>query len=263
MGILNITEDSFSDGGKFLSENSIRQKISQLVTEGADLLDIGACSTRPGSTPPPATLEGERLTLGISIAREMYKDLWISADTYRSGVAELALEAGANMINDVSGGSMDKEMIPFIANQGVPYVLGHIQGTPEDMQLNPQYKDVVLEVNTFFQSMISVLEGLNHRQIILDPGFGFGKTILHNFELLKSLPAFSTLGYPVCCGLSKKSMIGRITGAPPSLLVNGTTVLNTLALAGNASILRVHHPKEAKEAVSLFLNTQYPGHGII
>jgi dihydropteroate synthase len=256
MGILNITSDSFYDGGKYLNEAEWLAQAQKMITEGADIIDIGAYSTRPGAQNVSEETEIERLTTTIKSVRKAFPEVLISADTFRSKVAEKAIEAGANIINDISGGTMDEKMFETIAKLNVPYVLMHIQGTPATMQANPTYENVTKEVMSFFEERIALLEKLGLKKVILDLGFGFGKSIEHNYELLQNLEQFQKFGLPVLAGISRKSMIYKLLNISQKESLNGTTILNTIAVQKGAKLLRVHDVKEAKEVVSLhtFLN---------
>ncbi|HRH23628.1 MAG TPA: dihydropteroate synthase [Candidatus Magasanikbacteria bacterium] len=251
MGILNITPDSFFDGGKYTDEQTILTQVQTMITEGATIIDVGAVSTRPGADEVSEEEELKRLIGAIRIIRKNYSDLIISVDTCRASVAKEAIRAGADMINDISGGEYDPNMFATIAELQVPYVLMHMQGTPRDMQQNPQYTDVVKEVYLFFKHKAEQLTALGVRDIILDPGFGFGKTLKHNYQLLKHLSLFSELGYPILVGVSRKSMINKVLGTTPDCALNGTTALHTLAIMNGARILRVHDVLEAREVVKL------------
>lgn len=251
MGILNITPDSFYDGGKYTTEKEWMQKAEEIVSEGGRIIDLGAISTRPGSKEVSEKEEQERLLPALKSIRKKFPDTTISVDTYRSSIAKIAVEEGADMINDISGGTMDDKMFSTISKLKVPYVLMHIKGTPQDMQQNPDYDDVIEEIATFFRDRILKLNDLGFDDIILDPGFGFGKSISHNYRLLRKLRAFSVMGYPVVAGLSRKSMINRVLNVKPDEALNGTTILNTIALMNGANILRVHDVKEAVEAIAL------------
>lgn len=251
MGILNITPDSFFDGGRYTNEKSIIEQVEKMLSEGATIVDIGANSTRPGAEEVSENEELERLLPVIKNIRKRYNKVIISADTFRSAVARKAFDAGADIINDVSGGTLDNNMFATVADVKAPYILMHMQGTPKNMQKDPQYTDVVVEVKSFFQKKIQQLNNAGVQQIIIDPGFGFGKTVSHNFTLLKNLKEFGSFGYPVLAGLSRKSMVNKVLGTLPADALNGTTVLNTLALLNGASILRVHDVKEAIETIKL------------
>ncbi len=251
MGILNITSDSFYDGGKYLQPDAYLAQAVKMVGEGADILDIGAYSTRPGAAEVDEATEKERLTSAIIDIRKHFPELLISADTFRASVAKKAIEAGANIINDISGGTMDEAMFDTIAELDVPYILMHIKGTPQTMQTDPQYKNVTLEVKEFFRERMAILNKKGVKKIILDPGFGFGKTIEHNYQLLGEMDQFQELGLPVLAGISRKSMIYKLLNIKAEESLNGTSVLNTFALQKAAKILRVHDVKEAQEVITL------------
>lgn len=251
MGILNVTPDSFFDGGKFTSEIQWLEHTQQMIEEGADIIDIGAYSTRPGATNVPEQDEMERLVKVIKSVRKQFPELLISADTFRASIASKAIDAGANIINDISGGTMDDAMFSTIAKLKVPYILMHIQGTPKTMQEKPQYINVTDEVFAFFTSKLKELKDLGVSKVILDPGFGFGKTLEHNYQLLENLEKFNSIGLPVLVGFSRKSMVCKLLKVKPEEGLNGTSVLNTISLEKGAKILRVHDVKEAKEAVMI------------
>lgn len=251
MGILNVTPDSFFDGGKYLEESHWLEQTTKMVEAGAAIIDIGACSTRPGSPQPSETEELERLIKVIKSVRKAHPQTLISVDTYRAVVAEQAIYAGANIINDISGGTLDAQMFETVAKLKVPYVLMHIQGNPQTMQENPVYTDVVEEVTAFFEENLKKLNALGVLQVILDPGFGFGKTVEHNYELLKNLEKFQKFKLPVLAGLSRKSMVNKLLNINSKDSLNGTSILNTIAVQNGAKILRVHDVKEAIEVVKI------------
>jgi len=252
MGILNVTPDSFFDGGHYETETAIIGRIHQIVEEGAGIIDIGAYSTRPGAAAVAQEEELSRLAPAVELVRKYYPSVPVSIDTFRSGVArEIWHCLGEVIVNDISGGTMDPEMFGFIAESRLPYIMMHIQGTPQTMQKNPVYRDVVKEVYRFFEERTERLRAAGTDNIVLDPGFGFGKTLAHNYELMNHLDAFHELGYPLLVGISRKSMICRLLEKTPADALNGTTVLNTVALLKGASILRVHDVKEAVEAVKI------------
>jgi dihydropteroate synthase len=251
MGILNITPDSFYDGGWYGSIDEQLKQTEKMIRDGAGIIDIGAVSTRPGAKEICEVTEVERLYSSLKAVRHNFPDVLISIDTYRSNVARIAVEMGADIINDIYGGLFDEEMPATIARLNVPYIMMHMKGNPMTMQENPVYGDVVGEISYFFDAQAKKLNELGFHKIILDPGFGFGKTVAHNFEILARLGEFRSLGYPVMAGLSRKSMVNRPLGILPAEALNGTTVLNTIALLKGASILRVHDVKEAVEAVKL------------
>lgn len=252
MGILNVTPDSFYDGGHYETETAIIGRIHQIVEEGAGIIDIGAYSTRPGAAMVDKKEELARLAPAVELVRKYYPSVPVSIDTFRSEVArEIYHCLGEVIVNDISGGTMDTEMFGFIAETRLPYVMMHIQGTPQTMQKNPVYRDVTKEVYRFFEERTDLLRAAGMENIILDPGFGFGKTLDHNYELMNHLDLFQELGYPLLVGISRKSMISRLLETTPAEALNGTTVLNTVALMKGAAILRVHDVKEAVETVKI------------
>lgn len=252
MGILNVTPDSFYDGGKYVSEVKVIERIHQIVEEGAGIIDVGAYSTRPGAAFVDEKEELGRLSWAVELIRKYYPEMAVSIDTFRAKVAEEIITClGPVIVNDISGGTMDDGMFEMVAKTGVPYIMMHIQGTPQTMQKNPVYQDVVAEVRDFFTERIEKLNALGFDNIILDPGFGFGKTLAHNYELMNHMEIYQELGYPVLVGISRKTMIYKLLGGTAQDALNGTTVLNTIALMKGANILRVHDVKEAREAVVL------------
>ncbi|MGY6561253.1 MAG: dihydropteroate synthase [Luteibaculaceae bacterium] len=251
MGILNVTPNSFFDGGLYLKEDSALRQVEEMVNQGASFVDIGGCSTKPGSVPPSVQEEIERVIPVITKVREHFPSVFISVDTYRTEVLIEAAKAGVHLINDVSAGSLSAHYFETVAKLGLPYCLMHMQGSPENMQKSPAYQDVVTEVNYFFSEKLALLHRLGVKDIMLDPGFGFGKTIAHNYQMLKHLDHFSIHEKPILVGVSRKSMICKALEIAPSDALNGTTALNMLALNKGASILRVHDVKEAVECVKL------------
>jgi dihydropteroate synthase len=251
MAIINLTPDSFYDGGKYGEVNDVLRDAEEKIKQGADILDIGAASSRPNAKEIDGAEEWKRLEQPLKALREKFPDTFISVDTYRSEIAERSAEYGADIINDISGGNFDKEMFSAVSKLQIPYVLMHIQGTPQTMQIDPQYGDVVYEVKSEFEKKLAEFKKLNFNKLILDPGFGFGKNTEHNFQLLKQLPQFCELGFPVLAGVSRKSMINKVIKTNPVTALNGTTVLNTIALLNGANILRVHDVTEAKQAIDL------------
>lgn len=251
MGIINATPDSFYQGSRHMSADSILQQADRMLTDGADILDIGGQSTRPGSEPVEAVEELQRVIEGIDAIHHRFPAAIISIDTYYSLVAKEAVSAGASMVNDISGGSMDETFIPVVAALGVPYVLMHMKGTPNNMHQSARYTNVTREVLDYFIQKKKSLQDAGIRDIIIDPGFGFGKTMAHNFELLNNLPVFKMLDCPVLLGVSRKSTIYKTLGTTAEEALNGTTVLNTIGVMNGANILRVHDVKEAKEVVKL------------
>ena len=252
MGIINATPDSFFGGSRFNEANEIMAEVEKMLHEGADIIDIGGQSTRPGSELIPADEELKRVVPAIKLIIEKFPEAFISIDTFYSKVAKAAVDAGASIVNDISAGTMDEKMIETVARLKVPYVLMHMKGTPQTMQQNPTYENVTREILDFFIAKTHDLKKAGVLDILIDPGFGFGKTIDHNFELLKNLSVFKMLDKPILAGISRKSTIYKTLNIPVSEALNGTTVLNTIALMNGASILRVHDVKEAKEAVTLF-----------
>jgi dihydropteroate synthase len=253
MAVINTTPDSFFDGGRYNSTDSALKRAETALSEGADILDIGGASSRPGAQDVPPEEEIRRVVPVIEAVRMNFPDAVVSVDTWRAAVAREAVQAGARILNDISAGSMDDELLPAAAELKVPYVLMHIQGTPATMQRNPHYDDVVTEVLDFFIRKVEYLHTLGIYDIILDPGFGFGKTVEHNFTLLKNMHVFGrVLQLPVLAGLSRKSMICRTLNIKPADALNGTTALNMVALQQGASFLRVHDVREAAEVIKLY-----------
>ena len=254
MGILNLTPDSFYDGGRYNLADSAVQRATQLREEGASILDIGALSTRPNAKEVCEYEEWERLREILPLIRKEFPDILISVDTYRSGIAEKAVTEGADIINDISGGRFDNNMAAKIAEIKVPYIIMHIQGTPQTMQKNPKYENVLAGVDRFLKDQIAKLKSYGvDKNLILDPGFGFGKTVDHNFQLLHGIRHLKKNGFPILVGLSRKSMINKVLGTKPENALNGTTALHMLALQNGADILRVHDVKPAVETVKLYL----------
>lgn len=251
MGILNATPDSFFKNSRFSTTDSILQKAEMMMKDGAVILDIGGQSTRPNSEEVGYDDELKRVIPAIEAVKSRFPDVFISIDTYYAKVAAAAVSAGADIVNDISACTIDPKMIETISTLQVPYVLMHMKGTPQTMQQLAVYDDVALEVLDFFIKKVSLLQAAGINDIILDPGFGFAKTIAHNFELLKKLEVFSSLDKPVLAGLSRKSFISKTLGITTENALNGTSVLNTISLLNGASILRVHDVKEAVEAIQL------------
>lgn len=251
MGIINITPDSFYEGDLATGLDGIVAKARQMVAEGASFLDIGGQSTRPGSDRLSAEVEAERVLPVIARLKAELPQAIISIDTYHAAVAQQAVEAGASMVNDIGAGLMDEAMLSAVAALQVPYICMHMQGRPETMQQNPLYNDVVTEVLDFFIERIAACRQAGIKDVVVDPGFGFGKTQAHNFALLKNLAAFNMLQCPLLAGLSRKGMVYKTLGITPAEALNGTTALHTLALQNGAHILRVHDVKEAMEVVKL------------
>jgi dihydropteroate synthase len=256
MGILNITPDSFYDGGKYSDDRAILHQTEKMLLEGADIIDIGAYSTRPNAIEISEEEELKRLIPSLKIIRTKFPNAIISVDTFRSKTAYLAINEGADLVNDISGGAMDEKMFEVIGNLNVPYTLMHIKGTPQTMQTNPEYRDVVKEVHDFLAKKINTLRNYSISQIIIDPGFGFGKKMEHNYSMLKALAVFKEFELPILVGISRKGMIYKALETKPEEALNGTTAANTIALMNGANILRVHDVKEAKEAIKIFNFTQ-------
>ena len=251
MGILNITPDSFFDGGKYKNESEILGQVEKMLFEGATFIDVGAYSSRPGAKHISEKQELQRIVPVIELLIKNFPEIIISIDTFRSAIARETIDAGAAIINDISGGKMDDNMFKTVANLRVPYILMHMLGTPQNMQLNPVYKDVTQEIISFFAEQICKLHQLEINDIIIDVGFGFGKTISHNYEILKNLSLFKSLNAPILAGISRKSMLYKTLNISAKEALNATTSANTIALLNGANILRVHDVKEAMEAVKI------------
>jgi dihydropteroate synthase len=251
MGILNLTTDSFFDGGEYLCEKQIIKRCRTMLDEGASIIDIGAQSSRPGATQVSAKDELKKLLPIIKLLKNNFPSIIISIDTFWAETAHETILAGSDIINDISAGNMDKEMFNVIARHNVPYIIMHMQGTPQDMQKNPTYNNVVNEVVNYFDEKIKELKSLNISTIIIDPGFGFGKTLEHNYQLLNNLDAFNKFNLPLLVGASRKSMIYNLLDTTAEKALNGTSVINTIALQNGANILRVHDVKEAKECIKI------------
>ena len=251
MGILNITPDSFYDGGLYKNENAILQQVEKMLLEGATFIDVGAYSSKPGAQHVSEKEELQRIMPVMHLLIKNFPEIVISVDTFRSKVAQETIQAGAALINDISGGRMDDNMFATVAKLQVPYILMHMLGTPQDMQINPVYKNVTTEIISFFAAQIYKLHQLKVNDVLIDVGFGFGKTKDHNFELLKNLELFKSLEAPILTGLSRKSMLYKTLGISAKEALNATTSANTIALLNGTNILRVHDVKEAIEAVKL------------
>ncbi len=251
MGILNVTPDSFYEGSRTNSDKQILQKASQMLEEGATILDIGGYSTRPNADDISIEEELNRVLPSINSIKKEFPNSIISIDTFRSKVAREAINAGADLINDVSGGTLDNQMFETVANLKVPYILMHMRGKPQTMQKMTDYENIIAEMITYFQDKITTLKLLGVEEIILDLGFGFAKTIDQNYFLLKNLAIFENLELPILAGLSRKSMIYKRLDIPVSEALNGTTILNTIAIQNGAKILRVHDVKEAMQIIQI------------
>ena len=251
MGILNITPDSFYAGSRFLNDESVIKAAAKMIEEGAAIIDIGGQSTRPGAEKISEKEEIERVVPAIEIIKTTFPDIFISIDTYYSSVANHAVKAGADMVNDISAGLLDTQMPAVVARLNVPIIAMHMKGDPQTMQKFTQYENIIKELIDYFTERIKQLESAGIKDIIIDPGFGFAKTIEQNFFLLSQMEAFRILNKPVLAGLSRKSMIYKTLHLTPEEALNGTSVLNTIALTKGASILRVHDVKEAAECIKL------------
>ncbi|MEN8137858.1 MAG: dihydropteroate synthase [Bacteroidota bacterium] len=252
MGILNITPDSFYSKSRFDENDIIIKQVKSMINDGMDIVDIGGYSSRPGAKHISEQEEVERVLPVIEIIHENFPDLAISIDTFRAKVAEKSVKTGAGIINDISAGEMDAKMFETVAGLKVPYIAMHMKGTPQNMQTDPVYSDIMTEILYYFSEKINRLHQLNVNDIILDPGFGFGKTVEHNYEILNKFELLHNTGLPILTGVSRKSMINRVLSTKPEDALNGTTVLNTIALTKGTQILRVHDVKEAKQAITLF-----------
>ncbi len=251
MGIINVTDDSFFASSRMSSVALAVKKAGEMLNDGASILDIGGCSTRPGCKVVDAETEKERVIPSIKAISEHFPGTEISVDTFRSEIAVMAADAGATIINDISGGDFDNDMFPAVASLGLPYILMHTKGMPDEMVSNAHYRDVTGEVAAHISRRIEKLRAIGFDNIIVDPGFGFAKDAVQNFRLMKDLGEFKKFGYPVLVGISRKGMIWKTLGITPDEALNGTTVLNTAALLHGADILRVHDVKEAVQAVKL------------
>ena len=251
MGILNVTPDSFFDGGKYKNEHDFLAQTEKMLNEGATFIDIGAYSSRPGAKHISEEEELQRMLPVVELLVKNFPEILISIDSFRSRVVEESVNAGAAIINDISGGKMDTNMFETVAKLQVPYIMMHMQGTPQNMQQNPQYENVVTEVLSFFAEQLFKLRQLKVNDVIIDVGFGFGKTVDQNYELLKNLSLFKKLDVPILTGVSRKSMLYKLLGTSAQEALNATTVANTIALLNGTHILRVHDVKEAVEAVTI------------
>ncbi|WP_430412246.1 dihydropteroate synthase [Kordia sp.] len=251
MGILNVTPDSFFDGGMYKDEYSIVSQVEKMLTDGATFIDIGAYSSRPNAPHVTELEEKQRLLPIVELILKQFPETLISVDTFRASVAKEAIEIGASIVNDISAGNLDDQMMETVGKLGVPYCMMHMQGTPKTMQENPSYDSVVKELLQYFSRKIAEAKSHKINDLIIDPGFGFGKTIAHNYEILNQLQVFKLLDFPLLAGVSRKSMIYKVLENSPQEALNGTSVLHTIALQNGASILRVHDVKEAVECVKL------------
>lgn len=256
MGILNVTPDSFYAGSRLENSDQILDRAAVMIRDGADILDVGGYSTRPGADIISPEEETNRVVNAIQLLTQRYPDVLISIDTFRSSVAEKAVEAGASMVNDVSGGEMDPRMFETVAHLRVPYILMHMRGTPQTMSTMTQYNNLLKDLTDYFHKKIHQLHALGVHDVIIDPGFGFAKTPEQNFELLRCLSYFTIFRLPILVGLSRKSMIWKTLDTNADNALNGTTALHMLALTNGARLLRVHDVREAKECITLFHRTQ-------
>lgn len=251
MGILNVTPDSFSDGGRYNLMDNALQHCEQMISDGADFIDIGGCSTRPNNAIATEQEELERVIPILKAVRTAFPKVLISIDTFRKNVAQACINEGAELINDISGGLFDAEMLPYIGQNHIPYVMMHCVGTPETMHQYALGGDIHQTVMDFFKRQCQILETYGEQQIILDPGIGFGKSLESNYQLLSNLERYRYDNLPILIGISRKSLINKVLGTTPQTAENGTTILNTIALLNGANILRVHDVKNAREAIEL------------
>jgi dihydropteroate synthase len=255
MGVINITPDSFYAGSRAMTDEDILAKAASMLSDGADIIDIGGFSSRPYARDVPHDEEKKRVLHAIKLVSAKFPAAIISIDTFRADIAyEAVKEYGAHIINDISGGEADRNMFSIAGELNVPYIMMHMKGEPSTMQKNPVYDDVVPDILKWFGNKIAVLRAAGVKDIIIDPGIGFGKTIKHNFEILRKLCDFKAAGLPLLVGVSRKSMIWKTLGITPGEALNGTSTLNTFALMGGADILRVHDVREAREVVRLFMH---------
>lgn len=252
MAVMNLTPDSFFEGSRVASNaQSVVDAAAKLLNKGADMLDLGGMSSRPGAEIIGEAEELDRVMPALEAVLKAFPEVPISVDTVRSGVAKAALEAGTSMINDISGGELDTEMLSLVGSYEAPYILMHMQGKPADMQKDPSYQDVVTEVFDYLQQKLQACREAGIKDVIIDPGFGFGKSLDHNYQLLAEFSAFRQLGCPLLAGISRKSMIYRLLGVEPEEALHGSTVAHTLALLGGAAFLRVHDPLPARQAIEV------------
>ncbi|MDA9242124.1 dihydropteroate synthase [Flavobacteriaceae bacterium] len=251
MGVLNVTPDSFYDGGIYSSEKKILKQVEKMVLDGADIIDVGGYSSKPGATPITIEEEEKRVIPIIKLIYKTFKERIISVDTFRSEISEKSINAGASIINDISGGDLDNNIYKIAGKYKTPYIIMHMRGNPSNMQNNPVYKNINYEIIKDLSKKIELAQSNGVCDIIIDPGFGFGKTIEHNYQILNNLKLYKILDKPILIGISRKSMIYKLLKTEPSKALNGTTVLNTIALINGANILRVHDVKEAKEVIKL------------
>ncbi|MDG1031618.1 MAG: dihydropteroate synthase [Flavobacteriaceae bacterium] len=252
MGILNVTPDSFYDGGVFSNEKKILHQVEKMILDGADIIDVGGYSSKPGAETIPLKEEEKRVIPIIKLINKTFDKTVISVDTFRSEIAEKSLSEGASIINDISGGDLDKNIYQIANKYRAPYIMMHMKGIPSNMQHNPKYENINYEIIKNLSLKIDSAEKKGVSDIIIDPGFGFGKTIQHNYQILNNIKLYTVLKKPILVGVSRKSMIYKLLESDPSEALNGTTSLNTIALINGANILRVHDVKEAKEVIKLY-----------
>ena len=255
MGILNLTPDSFYDGGKFKKITKIQNHVSKMIEDGMDILDIGGYSSKPGAKIISSKIEISRILPTLIFLRKTFPKLIISIDTFRSDVAKTCLDEGADIINDISSSELDEKMIKIISDFNCPYIMMHMRGNPQNMQKSPEYKDVVIELINYLAKKVKFARDNGIVDLVIDPGFGFGKTIKHNYQLLNNLDKFKILDSPILVGFSRKSMIYKTLKTSAENSLNGTTCLNSIALMKGANILRVHDVKQAKECIILYEKT--------
>ena len=252
MGVLNVTPDSFYDGGVYSNEKKILLQVEKMISDGADIIDIGGFSSKPGSKTISVKEEEKRVIPIIKLINNTFNKIIISVDTFRSEIAEKSLNEGASIINDISGGNLDKNIYQIANKYRAPYIMMHMKGVPANMQANPKYENINYEIIKDFSYKIDLAEKKGVCDIIIDPGFGFGKSIEHNYQILNNIKLYTVLKKPILVGISRKSMIYKLLKTDPSKALNGTTSLNTIALINGANILRVHDVKEAKEVIKLY-----------
>lgn len=260
MGIVNITPDSFYDGGRYMDKSSILNRVKKIISEGTEIIDLGAYSSRPGAADISEKEELNRLIMALEIIRKNYPDQILSVDTFRSAVARKVVEEyNVNIINDISGGSLDKKMHDTVVKLQVPYIIMHMPGTPRDMQSKTDYNDLINDIIDYLGGQMDILKKKGLHDMIIDPGFGFGKTVEQNYQLLAHLEAFKILDCPVLAGLSRKSMIYRLLNIEAEDTLYGTIALNMMALINGADILRVHDVKEARQTIQLYMKAMDEG----
>jgi dihydropteroate synthase len=252
MGVLNVTPDSFYDGGVYSNEKKILLQVEKMISDGADIIDIGGFSSKPGAKTISVKEEEKRVIPIIKLINNTFNKIIISVDTFRGEIAEKSLNEGASIINDISGGNLDKNIYQIANKYRVPYIMMHMKGVPANMQANPKYENINYEIIKDFSYKIDLAEKKGVCDIIIDPGFGFGKSIEHNYQILNNIKLYTVLKKPILVGISRKSMIYKLLKTDPSKALNGTTSLNTIALINGANILRVHDVKEAKEVIKLY-----------